>query len=156
MAMFWALRTYAWFAFLVVGVCAAAAWLPSALNRVQAPQDYSDLSGIEGMEGYWLQPPPYLAGHLLAYRIGDGPDDIGFGRILAVPGDDLQVVAGHLQVGGAKLEGGAVAAILPNLPEIGPLRIPAGQFFVLSDGHGRDSIARGLIGPDVILGRVRE
>ena len=156
--MWWALRTYIWFAALVVLVCMAAAWIPGWLARAQVPDGYDDVSlGGDKMSGVMLSPPPCRAGQMAAYRIGDGPDDIGFGRVIAVEGDTVEFREGRLFVSGNPIErwDPKSARRMPT-GNLGPITIPANHIYVLSDRHQRDSIALGVIKPDVLLGSQRE
>jgi hypothetical protein len=140
----------------MLGICAAAAWLPGYLNRVQVPGDYDDVPGLEGFKGYWLEPPPYRVGDLLAYRVGDGPEAVGFGRIVALEGDTVSVADNALVVSGKPVDGGAGVGNNLRVKDVAPVVVPAGHYYVLSKGHARDSVVRGMIGPDVLLGKVRE
>ncbi len=152
----WAIRTLIWFAALAVGLVAAATWLPPYFNRVQVPPDYEDLGGLIPMTGVWLTAPPYFPGDGLAYRTGDGPEDIGFGIIAGMPGDNVRLVGGDLLVEDADVPSWKEFGTYRGIYDIGPMTVPAGHYFVVSRFHQRDSMVLGVIGPDQILGKVRE
>ncbi|MCX8039037.1 MAG: S26 family signal peptidase [Planctomycetota bacterium] len=154
--MVWLIRTLIGFAVFVVAVVFAATWLPAWLNRVQVPVDYDDLQGLEGGKGLWLEPPPYRAGDVLAYRLGPGPDDVGFGVVVALPGDSVRLSEGRLLVNGEAVRPWSPYQPLRGLAELGPLTVPAGHWFVVSTRHQRDSLAHGPIGAERVLGKVRE
>lgn len=154
--MLWLIRTLIGFVLFVVAVVWAANWLPDWLRRVQVPMDYEDLRGLEGGQGLWLDPPPFRSGRILAYRVGSAPDDIGFGIIVAGPGDRVQLRAGQLVVNGEAVRDWSPHHPSQRLPDLGPLTVPAGHWFVVSHRHQRDSLAQGPIGGERILGMVRE
>lgn len=154
--MIWAIRTLIWFSALAVGLVAAATWLPAYLNRVQVPPEYDDLGGFEPMSGVWLTAPPYRAGDILAYRIGDGPEDVGFGIIAGVPGDAVRFLGGELTVDGQEVSGWKESGTYRDFLDVGPLIVPANHWFVISREHQRDSLAYGVFSADQILGKVKE
>lgn len=156
--MLWALRTYIMFAALIVGLCAMAAVLPRWLNRVQVPANdgLRDISGLEPGQGYWLAPPPYQVGDLLAFRFGVGADDIGFGYVAGLPGDEIRLASGgKLVVGGREYQGWKRAGAFFEIDNAGPAVIPAGHFYLVSDTHDNDSTRHGVVGPDALLGKVK-
>lgn len=154
--MIWAIRTLIWFSALTIGLVAAATWLPGYLNRVQVPPDFEDLGGLTPMTGVWLSPPPFLAGDRVAYRTGDGPEDVGFAVVAGLPGDQVRLVGGQLMVGEAEVPGWRPYGGYRDLHDIGPLLVPAGHLYVVSKQHQRDSLSLGVIAPDQILGKLRE
>ena len=150
-------RLYVRFAVMAILVCAAAVWLPGWLTRVQVPGGYDDLPSLTPFEDYWLRPGPYAPGHLIVYRFGPAAGDLGFARVAAVAGDLLELRAGKLLVGGTACPGWNAAAALAYPPVgLGPVVVPAGHLFVLSDKHRDDSTVHGLIGAAAVLGRIRE
>lgn len=151
-----ALRSLIWFAVLTAVVVVAATRLPELLNRVQVPADYDDQAGLVPMTGVWLAPPPCRAGDVVAYRYGDGPDQVGFGVVRGLPGDQVRVVGGALLVGDEEVAGLRDLGMYRGIHDIGPATVPRGHLFVVSSGHRRDSFALGMIGPDQVLGKVRE
>jgi hypothetical protein len=152
MLWIWAVRNMIALVVLTLIIVAAASWLPGYLNRVQVPPEYEDIQGLPPMTGVWLAPAPWFAGDILAYRHGGGPDDVGFGFVAGLPGDVVRVAEGKLTVNGQSvpdwkdMKGSAV---------LGPVVVPAGHVFVHSQGHRRDSMAFGMISPDMVLGKVR-
>jgi hypothetical protein len=152
----WALRTLVWFSLVAVGLVLLARWLPAYLNRAQVPPDFDDIAGLTPMSGVWLTAPPFLAGDVVAFRTGDGPEDISFGFVAALPGNEVRITGSTLQVDGTEPSNWKTWAGYHELAEVGPLAIPANHLYVISTQHQRDSLSQGVIGPDVILGKVRE
>lgn len=150
------LRSLLWFAVLTAVVVVAAMRLPELLNRVQVPADYDDHPGLTPMTGVWLAPPPYAAGDLVAYRHGDGADQVAFGVVRALAGDQVRIVGGALLVGDEEVAGLRELGRYRGIHDVGPATVPKGHLFVVSSGHRYDSFAIGMIGPDQVLGKVRE
>jgi hypothetical protein len=151
-----AIRTTLWFVVLTLALVVAAKWLPRQLNRVQVPGGFEDQGGFVPMTGVWLEPPPYAAGDMVAYRTGDGPEDVGFGVVAALPGDQVRMIGGELLVDDNEVRGWRDVGLYRGIADIGPLCIPVGHLYVLSTQHQRDSLVLGAIGPDQLLGKVRE
>lgn len=154
--MIWAIRTLLWFAVLTVALVAAATYLPAWLRRAQVPPDFEEIGGLVPMTGVWLDPPPYQAGDVLAYRFGDGPEDITFAFIAALPGSTVRLGGGELLVDGNQAQNWHEYGGYRDIHDIGPLTVPAGHYYVVSKEHRHDSLSMGVIGPDQILGKVRE
>ena len=155
--MWWVIRGYIWYALLIVGLGVAATWLPGLLNRVRTPIDYDhEVGDLESGKLYWLAKPPFKIGALVAHQIGADTEKIGFGRIVAVAGDVVELKGDRLLVGGNPVVGWRTAGVYNGLPALGPVRIPAHHVFIISDGHRSDSIARGPIAVEAVLGRVEE
>ncbi len=154
--MIWAIRTLLWFAVLTVGLVVVATYLPAWLRRAQVPPDFEEIGGLVPMTGVWLDPPPYLAGDVLAYRFGDGPEDITFAFIAALPGNTVRLGGGELLVDGHEARNWHEYGNYRGIHDIGPLTVPAGHYFVVSKEHRHDSMVMGVIGPDQVLGKVRE
>ncbi len=92
-------------------------------------------------------------------------------RIVAVPGDEVAVVAGRVTIDGTAVpvrerqESGRVEELLgrPHMlggeygggPDFGPVRVPEDRFLVLGDnrGNSRDGRFFGWVARDAILGR---
>jgi hypothetical protein len=155
MAVLSAIRTYLGLAIAIAAVCAAAAWVPGLVQRVQVPAGYGDHADLQPFSGRWLAPGPYGIGDLVAYRYGVREGDVGFGRVVALAGEGVRIERGVVMASGADAGFGAVPG-LRRLPSVGPMIVPAGHVYVLSDHHGRDSSALGPIAPGMLLGRVRE
>jgi signal peptidase I len=88
----------------------------------------------------------------------DAPDDGTrlIKRIVAVGGDRLEVLHGHVVVNG--LPGDTRAALELRLgggPDVAPVRVPAGHVFVMGDfrGNSRDSRFFGFVREDEIYAR---
>lgn len=91
-------------------------------------------------------------------------------RVVAVPGDDVEVGSGHVTINGvpapvSERDGGLVedlggrthplGAEYGGGPDFGPTRVPADRFLVLGDnrGNSRDGRFFGWVNRDAILGR---
>jgi signal peptidase I len=88
----------------------------------------------------------------------DAPDDGTrlIKRIVAVGGDRLEVRQGHVFVNG--VPGDAKAALELRQgggPDVGPIRVPAGEVFAMGDfrGNSRDSRFFGFVREDQIYAR---
>ncbi|APV51546.1 signal peptidase I [Betaproteobacteria bacterium GR16-43] len=88
----------------------------------------------------------------------DAPDDGTrlIKRIVAIGGDVLEVRAGHVFING--VPGDAKAALdlrLGGGPDVGPLRVPAGDVFVMGDfrGNSRDSRYFGFVHEEQIYAK---
>lgn len=150
-------RVYVRLVVMAIVVCAAAAYLPGWLTRVQVPDEYDDLAELTPFESYWLRPGPYAPGHLVAYRFGPKDGDIGFATVAAVAGDTLELRAGKLLVSGtASPEWNAAANLAFPAVDLGPVVVPVGHLFVLSRKHRDDSTVNGMLGSAAVLGRIRE
>jgi signal peptidase I len=91
-------------------------------------------------------------------------------RVVAVPGDVVEVDAGHVTIDGvaapvSERDGGLVEDLDGHMhplggeygggPDFGPTRVPADRFLVLGDnrGNSRDGRFFGWVARDAILGR---
>ena len=155
--MWWTIRTYIWYACIIIGLGFAAALLPGYLNRVSIDVGYDhDCGEVDPGATYWLTQPPFRSGAVVAYRMGKNADAVSFGRLVAQPGEILTWKDGNLLVGGVPVKGWRPVEPHQRIQEIGPLRVPAGYVYVISDLHGRDSVALGPISMDAIVGGIRE
>lgn len=154
--MWWAIRAYVKLAVLITVVCIAAAVLPTWLARITIPEDYDDLRGLKSYSSVGIDPAPFPAACIVAFKVGRLPDEVALGRVAAVAGDTVEWRDKRLYVQG-KLFEGLDKNSAPSLPapDMGPVVVPDGHVFVLSDAHRWDSLARGMIGPDVLLGKLR-
>ena len=86
-------------------------------------------------------------------------------RVIAVAGDEIDIVEGHVLVNGAPIEepylpGGVTTSPASELQSdlVYPARVPAGTVFVMGDNRGGSTDSRysavGFIRVDDILGRV--
>ncbi len=125
------------------------------LDIVHVPENYTDINGMEQYSSYRLDggvPFTQLrAGDAICYRLGpEAERAVQFGWIAAVPGDEIAVSDGTLQVNGTPSPHSGKLAI----PDSPGLRIPAQHLYVLSDMHQADSVARGLIPAIAVRGRL--
>lgn len=127
------------------------------MARFQVPSGYSDVYNLAEYKSYRVDRSIPLSrlqpGDAVCFRVGKSPDTkINFGWIAALPGDEVEVKVGELLVNGkACKHGGSI-----NLPDCGPVRIPVNYFFVVTDLHQYDSIARGPLPAIALYGRVGE
>jgi hypothetical protein len=125
------------------------------LSRFQVPSGYSDVYNLTEYKSYRVDRTISLSrlqpDDAVCFRVGKTPEtEINFGWIAALPGDEVEVKAGELLVNGkACKRGGNII-----LPDCGPLRIPANHFFVVTDCHQYDSVARGPLPAIALYGRV--
>lgn len=126
-----------------------------AFSRVQVPSGYSDIANVNEFTSYRVDQTVTLSAwrpsDVACWRLGaDADRAVNFGWIAALPGDQIQVHDGHLEVNGHVCPHGDVIA----LPDCGPVRIPDGQFYVVSDRHQNDSVAHGPLPSSALRGRV--
>ena len=126
-----------------------------SLSRVQVPSGYADVDKLSEFTSYRMDQTVTMA----AWRSGDaacwrlGPDEeraVNFGWVAALPGDQVQVRDGHLQVNGQAFPQGELIL----LPDCGPLRVPDRHLFLISDHHQGDSIAHGPLPISAMRGRL--
>lgn len=126
--------------------------------------------------------PPVDAGDLVLYRVEDGDPEVRVKRVVGVPGDTLEMREGILHRNGRKLEEPYAwkSSWPPHLPvppmgwyerhllesetsrgtrphpdDWSPVRLPAGQYFVLGDHRARsvDSRHTGPVHGGDLIGR---
>lgn len=80
----------------------------------------------------------------------------GLKRIIAATGDEIKIEDGQIFVNGQICSGPHVDEPPNWMPEYGPVKIPAGKYFVLGDNrnHSYDSRAHGPIDRAQILGKM--
>lgn len=88
----------------------------------------------------------------------ESPDDSEtlLKRVVAVPGDEVTVLAGRVFINGVRQEPEAFVSFDNGTgPEYGPVVVPEDRFFVLGDNRGdsRDGRYFGMIRRSTILGR---
>ncbi len=100
---------------------------------------------------YWFSQPQ--RGDIVIFRSPvSGKDDL-VKRVIATPGDRVEIVAGRVYVNGRELEEPYVSRRDPrNLP---PLTVPEGKYFVLGDNrpNSEDSRFFGLIPRSALKGK---
>ena len=126
-----------------------------SFSRVQVPLGYSDVANINEFTSYRVdQTVAFTAwrhGDAACWRLGaDADRAINFGWIAALPGDQIQVRDGHIEVNGQLCPHGDVL----QLPDCGPVQIPDRHFYVISDLHQNDSIAHGPLPISALRGRL--
>lgn len=154
--MIWAIRQLVTFAIVAILLVFLARWIPTQFSRAQVPIGYDDLDGLQEQTGVWLSGPPFNAGDAVAYRTGDGPEDVGFGFVAGLPGNRVTINGEQLLIDGVEAQNWRPVGTYRGLNELGPLIVPANHLFVISHEHQRDSLALGLIAPDRVLGKVKE
>jgi hypothetical protein len=128
------------------------AWGPSLWGRAVVTSAYNDMDGIEAGRSYALEPGASLGGgDVVCYRVGpDERQQTCFAWVAGTEGMRIEVR------GGALLVDGAASRFKPptDLPDAGPLTVPAGHLFVVSQRHRLDSFAHGPIPLAAVRGRV--
>jgi len=126
-----------------------------ALSRVQVPSGYSDVENLTEFTSYRVDQTVSFN----AWRVGDaacwrlGPDDdraVNFGWIAALPGDQVQVREGQLEVNGKPFQRGNQLL----LPDCGPVRVPDLHLYVVNHRHQGDSLAYGPLPVSALRGRL--
>ena len=140
---------------LIVALAYGALKLVRFLDIVHVPEGYSDIDGMEPYTSYRIDGEASVAelraGDAICYRLG--PDDeraVQFGWVVALPGDEVAIGDGTLQVNGAPSPHCGRLA----LPDCAGLRIPAQHLYVISDQHRCDSLARGPLPALAVRGRL--
>jgi signal peptidase I len=92
-------------------------------------------------------------GDIIVFRYPNDPSRDFIKRVIAVPGDSVEIRAGTVYVNGSPLKEGYIAAA-PNSP-MGVERVPAGNYFVLGDNRNNSSDSRswGFVPEENIIGR---
>lgn len=126
-----------------------------SFSRVQVPSGYSDVAHLNEFTSYRVDQTVTLSawhpGDAACWRLGaDADRAVNFGWIAALPGDQIQVRDGHLEVNGHLCPLGDAIA----LPDCGPVRIPDRHFYVVSDRHQNDSVAHGPLPISALRGRL--
>lgn len=109
-------------------------------------------------------------GDVVVLRSPEDPDIVLLKRVIAVPGDVVEIRRGHVYLGGAEatvsldgtteILGGAEHALRLTLgggPDYGPVTIPPRKFLVMGDNRGdsRDGRSFGLVDRDAFLGHAK-
>jgi hypothetical protein len=126
-----------------------------SFSRVQVPMGYSDVANLAEFSSYRVDQTVTLTawrpGDAACWRLGaDADRAINFGWIAALPGDQIHVRDGHLEINGQRCPHGDTI----ELPDCGPVRIPDRHFYVISDRHQNDSVAHGPLPISALRGRL--
>lgn len=126
-----------------------------ALSRVQVPSGYTDVENLAEYTSYRLDQTvafsAWKPGDALCWRLGpEAEQAVNFGWVAGLPGDRVQVRDGHLEVNGQRNSRGEQI----QLPDCGPIRVPAQHLFVINDLHQGDSIAVGPLPSSALRGRM--
>ena len=101
-------------------------------------------------------------GDILVFRSPEDPDRQLVKRVIAIPGDILEIREGDLHINGEKLDEPYVVHNLPSslrpvapVSDIGPIRIPSDSFFMMGDNrdNSRDSRYFGLVRRPALIGK---
>lgn len=103
-------------------------------------------------EGVYLFQPPQR-GDIIVFRFPQDPSRDFIKRIIAIPGDTVEVRQGRVVLNGVPLREGYISD-QPNYTSP-PQVIPSDQYFVLGDNrnHSSDSHVWGLVPADNIIGK---
>jgi hypothetical protein len=127
-----------------------------ALSRVQVPLGYTDVHDLAEFTSYRVDQTvsfgAWRPGDAACWRLGPEDDDaVNFGWVAALPGDQVQVREGHLEVNGKPVQRGGEEI---RLPDCGPIRVPDLHLYLVSDRHQRDSLAYGPLPASALRGRL--
>ena len=89
-------------------------------------------------------------GDLMAYRIPDEMET-GFGWVVGLPGQRVELVDGELRVDGEAVTDGRVRATQGDRP---PVVVPEDHIYTVSQENFFDSLGLGPIPASLVLGRV--
>ena len=100
---------------------------------------------------YLFHPPQ--RGDIIVFRYPKEPTRDFIKRVIAIPGDTVEVKQGQVYLNGAPLSEGYIADP-PNYPVPAQV-VPSGQYFVLGDNrnHSSDSHVWGLVPEENIIGK---
>ena len=126
-----------------------------SFSRVQVPMGYSDVANLAEFSSYRVDQTVTLTawrpGDAACWRLGaDADRAINFGWIAALPGDQIHLRDGHLEINGQRCPHGDTI----ELPDCGPMRVPDRHFYVISDRHQNDSVAHGPLPISALRGRL--
>lgn len=148
------LKQLLWYA-LIVGIFWGTVVVVKKISRVQVPSGYNDVNGLSEYTSYRIDETVTLRGYRtgdpVCYRLGNDADRaVTFAWIAGLPGDEIAIAQGVLTVNGKPAGRGAET----QLPNAGPLRVPANHVYVVSDNHQQDSLAAGPIPTAALRGRL--
>lgn len=119
---------------------------------------------------YFVETSDPAHGDVVVLRSPEDPSIVLLKRVVAVPGDVVEIRRGHVYLGGeeapvsldgtTELLGGnehALRLTLGGGPDYGPVTIPPRRFLVMGDNRGdsRDGRAFGLVERDAFLGHAK-
>ena len=141
---------------LVVVLWVGMYFVPGFFNVATTAADFRDIKGLDKIETYRLTAVRSLdaltPGQPLCWRLGTKQEvQTCLGWVAARPGERVQVVDHIIQVNGEPLGSDMPKA---NIAHAGPLVVPAGHVFVVSNMHRYDSFAYGPIPAAAIRGTI--
>jgi signal peptidase I len=91
-------------------------------------------------------------GDVVVFRV-DSNSDLLIKRVIGLPGDRVEIRAGHVYINGESLEESYITQ--PTYGDYGPIDVPPLHIFVLGDNRGfsNDSRAFGALTLDSVIGR---
>ncbi|UCF68579.1 MAG: signal peptidase I [Acidobacteriota bacterium] len=104
----------------------------------------------------WLGQRPIARQDVIVFRYPEDPDVDFVKRVIGLPGDTVEIIAGDVFVDGARLEEPYVSVENRDQASFfGPLTVPDGSYFVLGDNrtNSRDSRYWGPVERSLIKGR---
>jgi len=115
------------------------------------PSLYTDQRLVVEKVSYRLHMPK--RGDIVVLRIPERGPELLIKRVIALPGEQIEVREGHVYVDGKSLEEPYIAQ--PTRGQYGPLVVPDGQVFVMGDNRGasNDSRAFGPVPLENVVGR---
>ena len=115
--------------------------------------DSFDLSWLPWTDEAWEPFGDPKPGDVVVFRFPFDPDRDFIKRIIAVPGQTVEIAHGEVFVDGALLE--EPYLFEETLYNFGPATVPEGEVFVLGDNRNNsyDSHSWGMLDEDLIIGR---
>jgi Signal peptidase, peptidase S26 len=135
----------------------AAFLLISTWGSFSARPGYDDVNDIPEGKSYTVDQSVRInnlrPADAVCYKLGSGEDDqVNFGWVAALPGDQLSIVNGNIHVNGKAIgRGGNV-----TINDCAAVTIPAHHVFIVSDLHQRDSLAVGPLPAAALIGRINK
>ncbi|HEY8486098.1 MAG TPA: signal peptidase I [Limnochordales bacterium] len=79
-------------------------------------------------------------GEIVVFRYPANPREHFIKRVIGLPGDVVEIRGGHVYVNGVALEEPYLTS--PTWGQFGPVRVPAGRYFVLGDNRNNSEDSR--------------
>lgn len=141
---------------LTIGVILALVTIIPRCSRLRVAPEYNDIDKLETEQSLIADTGVHFSalavGDPVAYRLGDQETTaLALGWIAALPGDEVAISGKAVMVNGKKAAHGDSL----DLPDRGPVMIPTGHCFVVSDHHLLDSVAYGPLPASAIRGHLR-